>query len=97
MPKTWSYPVPVYSLKGEFSVSTYRPTIMLAANGYPSYVLFSIGNVKPLYQAAFPTCWNTKLAQSKLVCDKQWVYSIDYLEVLGIIVGQVLVGFVGDW
>lgn len=62
-----------------------------------SYVLFSIGNVKPLYSAAFPNCWDTKKPQSKLVCDKEWLRSIEYLEVIGIIVGQILVGFVGDW
>jgi MFS family permease len=57
-----------------------------------SYVLFSIGNVKPLFQASFPGCW-----KHYTVCNKTWVQSVDYLEVCGIIVGQILVGVIGDW
>lgn len=57
-----------------------------------SYVLFSIGNVKPLFQQVFSSCWDTHE-----VCNKQWINAVDYLEVIGIIVGQILVGFVGDW
>lgn len=26
-----------------------------------------------------------------------WVYAVDYLEIIGIICGQILVGFEGDW
>ena len=57
-----------------------------------SYVLFSIGNIKPLFEAVFPTCWD-----SKEVCNPQWLNAIEYLEIVGIIVGQILVGIVGDW
>lgn len=57
-----------------------------------SYVLFSIGNVKPLLQAAFKSCWSTNQ-----ICNKTWVQAIDYLEICGIIVGQILVGILGDW
>ena len=58
------------------------------------YVLFSIGNVKPLFQAlgAFPDCWKTHE-----VCDSTWIAAIEYLEICGIIVGQILVGIMGDW
>lgn len=56
------------------------------------YVLFSIGNVKPLFQSAFPRCWN-----SYTVCNETWIRAVDYLEVAGIIVGQILVGILGDW
>lgn len=57
-----------------------------------SYVLFSIGNVKPLFEAVFANCWD-----SKEVCNPQWLNAIEYLEIVGIIVGQILVGIVGDW
>lgn len=57
-----------------------------------SYVLFSIGNVKPLFQSAFPGCW-----LHYTVCNKTWIQAVDYLEIVGIIVGQVLVGVIGDW
>lgn len=62
------------------------------ANRAHSYVLFSIGNVKPLLQAGFPGCWS-----KFTVCDKTWTQAIDYLEICGIIVGQILVGILGDW
>lgn len=57
-----------------------------------SYVLFSIGNVKPLFQSAFPGCW-----KSHQVCNNTWIQAVDYLEIVGIIVGQILVGLLGDW
>jgi MFS family permease len=63
-----------------------------AGLGLEGYVLFSIGNIKPLFQAAFPDCW-----KSNKICDKTWINAIDYLEICGIIVGQILVGFIGDW
>lgn len=55
-------------------------------------MLFSIGNVKPLFQAAFKSCW-----KDHKICNAQWLNAIDYLEIIGIIVGQILVGIVGDW
>lgn len=57
------------------------------------YVLFSIGNIKPLLAAAFPHCWGKK----NTVCNETWVQAIDYLEIVGIIFGQILVGIIGDW
>lgn len=56
-----------------------------------SYVLFSIGNLTPLFAAVWPTCWKTYKD-----CDKTWVDGVQYLEVIGIIVGQILVGYLGD-
>jgi hypothetical protein len=55
-------------------------------------VLFSIGNLTPLFQAAWPTCWKTFK-----VCNANWIAAVTYLEIVGIIVGQVLVGILGDW
>ena len=57
-----------------------------------SYVLFSIGNLKPLFSAGFPACWKTNA-----ICDKTWIAAVEYLEICGIIVGQILVGVLGDW
>jgi MFS family permease len=56
------------------------------------YVLFSIGNIKPLLQAAFPACW-----KKETICNGTWIAALDYLEIVGIIVGQILVGIIGDW
>ncbi|EON61894.1 hypothetical protein W97_01112 [Coniosporium apollinis CBS 100218] len=57
-----------------------------------SYVLFSIGNIKPLLQSAFPRCW-----KDNEICNLTWLHAIEYLEVVGIIFGQIVVGFIGDW
>lgn len=57
-----------------------------------SYVLFSIGNIKPLFKSVFSECWD-----DHKVCNKQWIDAVEYLEIVGIIVGQILVGFLGDW
>lgn len=63
-----------------------------AGLGLEGYVLFSIGNLKPLFQKGFPDCWN-----SHKICSKTWINAVDYLEICGIIVGQILVGIIGDW
>ena len=63
-----------------------------AGLGLEGYVLFSIGNVRPLLQDAFPSCW-----KKYETCDKQWTEAVDYLEIVGIIVGQILVGYLGDY
>ena len=55
------------------------------------YVLFSIGNLMPLYQAVWPQCWKTHK-----VCNETWVQSVTYLEIVGIMVGQIGIGAIGD-
>ena len=59
------------------------------------YVLFSIGNLQPLFAApgAFVNCWSKPYSE----CDENWVFATAYLEIIGIICGQVLVGYLGDW
>ncbi|WVQ83439.1 hypothetical protein IAT38_005580 [Cryptococcus sp. DSM 104549] len=56
------------------------------------YALFSIGNLSALYKAVWPLCWKTHE-----VCDSNWIAAVDYLQIIGIIVGQILVGIEGDW
>ncbi|BFZ62277.1 hypothetical protein YB2330_003366 [Saitoella coloradoensis] len=56
------------------------------------YTLFSVGNIKPLFQVVWPACWSTFA-----VCDRTWTHAVEYLEIVGIIVGQVYVGIIGDW
>ncbi|KPI36112.1 putative inorganic phosphate transporter C8E4.01c [Cyphellophora attinorum] len=63
-----------------------------AGLGLEGYVLFSIGNLKPLFQKGFPNCWN-----KELTCSATWLAAVEYLEICGIIVGQILVGVIGDW
>ncbi|KAK9376443.1 major facilitator superfamily domain-containing protein [Lipomyces chichibuensis] len=62
-----------------------------AGLGLEGYVLFSIGNVTPLFQKVWPTCW-----KSGKVCNSTWIAATTYLEVCGIIVGQIMVGLLGD-
>ncbi|KAF2836270.1 MFS general substrate transporter [Patellaria atrata CBS 101060] len=62
-----------------------------AGLGLEGYVLFSIGIVRPLLESSFPACW-----KDHTICNKTWTQSIEYLEICGIIVGQILVGYLGD-
>ena len=55
------------------------------------YTLFSVGNLNTLFQSVWPACFK----QYK-VCNKVWVESINYLEIVGIILGQIIVGIIGD-
>ena len=56
------------------------------------YTLFSVGNIKALLKAVWPQCWS-----NYEVCTQNWVASVSYLEIVGIILGQVTVGVIGDW
>ncbi|GHJ89027.1 hypothetical protein NliqN6_5429 [Naganishia liquefaciens] len=56
------------------------------------YTLFSIGNLTPLFKQVWPQCWSTYQ-----VCDENWIAAQTYLQILGIIIGQIGVGFEGDW
>lgn len=60
-------------------------------NSDDRYVLFSIGNLAPLYQAVWPSCW-----KSFTTCNETWTQTVTYLEIVGIIFGQVGVGLIGD-
>lgn len=67
-----------------------------AGLGLEGYVLFSIGNLKPLFQKAFPTCWGAR-PKLGLSCNPTWLAAIEYMEIVGIIFGQITVGIIGDW
>ena len=54
------------------------------------YTLFSVGNILSLFEAVWPTCF-----KDYNVCNMVWVQSIDYLEIVGILLGQITVGFIG--
>ena len=58
-----------------------------AGLGLEGYVLFSIGNLEPLFAKVWPECW-----EDNTVCRKNWVASVTYLEIIGIMVGQAGVG-----
>lgn len=58
-----------------------------AGLGLEGYVLFSIGNLEPLFKQVWPQCWGTHA-----VCSQNWIASVTYLEIIGIMVGQAAVG-----
>lgn len=64
-----------------------------AGLGLEGYVLFSIGNLEPLFKSAWPSCWGKNPTE----CSSNWIASVTYLEVIGIMVGQMAVGVIGDW
>ncbi|KAK4240332.1 major facilitator superfamily domain-containing protein [Achaetomium macrosporum] len=64
-----------------------------AGLGLEGYVLFSIGNLEPLFRSTWPSCWGKHATE----CSANWVASVTYLEVIGIMVGQMAVGVIGDW
>ncbi|KAL1410305.1 hypothetical protein Q8F55_004311 [Vanrija albida] len=56
------------------------------------YTIFSIGNLSSLYSSIWPECWS-----KHTVCDKNWVAGVSYIQIVGIICGQIGVGIEGDW
>ncbi|CEH12590.1 Inorganic phosphate transporter [Ceraceosorus bombacis] len=56
------------------------------------WVLFSVGNLQPLFKAVWPECFS-----KHQVCNKYWTSAIEPLEIAGIIIGQICVGVEGDW
>ncbi|KAI6353295.1 hypothetical protein MCOR25_009049 [Pyricularia grisea] len=64
-----------------------------AGLGLEGYVLFSIGNLEPLFKSTWPECWSS----TGTACSNNWIAAVTYLEVIGIMVGQIGVGIIGDW
>ncbi len=56
------------------------------------YTLFSISNLNALFVLVWPTCYSTFA-----VCSENWIAAQAYLQIIGIMVGQVVVGLEGDW
>ena len=56
------------------------------------YTLFSVGNLSSLFEAVWPACW-----QTNTICTANEIASLNYLEIIGIIFGQLVVGVIGDW
>ncbi|KAJ5916069.1 hypothetical protein N7504_000084 [Penicillium tannophilum] len=62
-----------------------------AGLGLEGYVLFSISNVSSLFDVSYKDCW-----KSGKTCNANWVAAVSYMEIVGIIIGQLLVGYLGD-
>ena len=76
-------------------VSWYFKNMVLpgAGLGLEGYVLFSIGNITSIFTAkgTYEVCWKSPYPQ----CDQNWIAALTYMEIIGIMVGQVLVGVLG--
>ncbi|EMC93936.1 hypothetical protein BAUCODRAFT_141348 [Baudoinia panamericana UAMH 10762] len=74
-------------------ISAYMQNFVITGVGFftEGYVLFSVGNILPLFESVWASCFK----QYK-VCNKVWVEAANYLEIVGIIFGQVAVGIIGD-
>ncbi|KAK5947812.1 hypothetical protein OHC33_011153 [Knufia fluminis] len=72
---------------------TYMKNYAVSGIGFfaEGYVLFSVGNIMPLFKSLYPECW-----ADHIVCDNEMIKAIKYMEILGIICGQLLVGYIGD-
>ena len=56
------------------------------------HVLFSVGDHHSLFQVAWPRCW-----KAYKQCNETWIQATSYFEIVGIMIGQILIGFIGDW
>lgn len=65
-----------------------------AGLGLEGYVLFSISNVSTLFGEVWGQCWDPDTGTP--TCDPNWVAAASYLEIVGILLGQLLVGYLGD-
>jgi MFS family permease len=61
-----------------------------------AYFVFSIGNLKGIFKAEYPTCFDTHLPADQLVCSPKLTDTLTYTQVGGIIAGQLGIGFVCD-
>lgn len=43
------------------------------------YVLFSVGNILPLFKSTYPECW-----KSYSICDERVIAAIKYMEIVGV-------------
>jgi hypothetical protein len=61
--------------------------------GLKGYVIFAIGNLQALFASTWPQCWGAGAAE----CSAGSVASASYTGIIGITIGQVGVGALGDW
>lgn len=63
-----------------------------AGLGLEGYVLFSIGNLSTYFAATdgWKECWGSKTVDGE--CNVNWIAAVTYLEVIGIMCGQIAVG-----
>ena len=58
-----------------------------------SYILFSVGTMKPLWKEIYPECWGKEAS----TCSTQLTQSLSYSVVLGVICGQIGFGSIAAY
>ncbi|KAJ6166763.1 hypothetical protein N7470_002210 [Penicillium chermesinum] len=93
--KEWKWLVEMFKADPLSPISYYFKNFVLpgAGLGLEGYVLFSISNVSTLFKTSFKSCWG---GGKHAICNANWIAAVNYMEVAGIIVGQILVGYLGD-
>jgi hypothetical protein len=67
-----------------------------------SYLLFSVGTLRPLWEALYPSCFDDDVYadnnynNDNLQCNRHSYQSITYSVVLGVILGMVVLGFLAN-
>jgi MFS family permease len=63
-----------------------------------SYLLFSIGTLKPIWEELFPQCFSAdgNNNENDAACPNRLVHSLTYSVVLGVILGMVLLGYLAN-
>ncbi|KAK9856439.1 hypothetical protein WJX84_007586 [Apatococcus fuscideae] len=56
-----------------------------------AYYIFSVGNVKPLWAAQWPQCFNEHVG-----CSEEFINGLEYSQVAGLIIGMIALGFSVD-
>jgi MFS family permease len=59
-----------------------------------AYILFAIGNIKPLLKIMYPNCWGSARPAD---CNTKAVEEIETIEICGIVCGMLIIGFMADW
>jgi len=59
-----------------------------------AYIIFAIGNIKPLLAIDYPNCWGSAEPPD---CNQKAVQNASNVEICGIIGGMLLLGYLADW
>ena len=81
-----------------FAFETLQPEICYdcACQCAQAYIIFAIGQIKPLQQGLYPTCFNS---DTNLItdCDPDMIDHVaSYIQICGIMAGMLIWGFLGD-
>ena len=60
-----------------------------------AYYIFSIGNIKPIFSFEYPKCFSLA-GKAGAICNLNETRAPDYSQILGIIMGMITLGYVGD-